>query len=654
MEVSALHQLGIALIVILSFLLHFLWLGQEGLANLYYAAGVKSMMMNWHNFFFVSFDPSGFITIDKPPLGFWLQTISAKIFGFQGWSIIFPQALGGVISVYLIYILVKRYHGEWAGLISALVLAITPIIVAASRNNTIDVLLVMTILFSVLVFLPAAEELSLKKLLLAFILIGVGFNIKSLEAFLILPAFYITYFFTQHGQYKKKAVHLLVATVVLLFSCLPWFIAVDSISPEDRPYVGSSTTNSELELATGYNGLSHFLGHGTRMPGRQGSANNPKSSMLPNGVPLGVSPSLAPSTSTMRQAGGETGLAGPFRLFNHQMGGQIGWLLPFALIGLVIAIYQNHRQALSEKTRMKLLFWGCWLIPQAAFFSIAQGAHRYYLVMMAPAIAALVGISYSTLANWSTGTGKRRYLLPVAILLTIGVQASVIAGYDQWRSWMLPLVLGAGILAVILLGFQAKNNKVHLNNYRYVAVAVGGISLVIAPFAWSLTPALYGSGNAAFPFAGPDLNTRLEQSNTPGSLFNLSSRFTVDTGKLEGFLMLHRQGEKYIVAVPNARTAAPIILDTGEPVITYGGFMGSEKILNAETLADLVANGQVRYVLLGSGKGQQPEVEAWVNVHGILVPDAEWQTNPEQEPIAQNGGAISSRRGPMQLYECHI
>jgi 4-amino-4-deoxy-L-arabinose transferase-like glycosyltransferase len=612
------------------------------------------MMMNWHNFFFVSFDPGGFITIDKPPLGFWLQTISAQVFGFQGWSIILPQALGGVISVYLIYILVKRYHGEWAGLIAALVLALTPIFVAASRNNTIDVMLVMTLLFSVLVFLPATEELSLKKLLLAFFLIGVGFNIKSLEAFLILPAFYLTYLFTQPGQYQKKAIHLLVATIVLLFSCLPWFIAVDSIPSDDRPYVGSSETNSELELATGYNGLSHFLGRGVRTPGRQRQAINQNRIMLPNGMPVGVTaPSNAvPSAGTMRQQGGESGLPGLFRLFNHQMGGQISWLLPFALSGLGIALYQNRRQAVAAETKRKLLFWGCWLIPQVIFFSIAQGAHRYYLVMMAPAIAALVGISYSTLANWLIGTGKKRYLLPGAILLTIGVQASIIAGYDEWRSWMLPLVLAAGVLAVILLGWQVSSGRILKNKYHHAAAAVGLISLLIAPFAWSITPVLYSLGNAAAPFAGPDLHTQLGQSNTSGG--NFSGRFTFDTAKLETFLMSHRKGEKYIAAVPNAHIASSIILDTGEQIITYGGFAGSEKILNAESLEELVASQQVRYVLLGSSNSQQTEVDGWVSAHGTLVPDAEWQTEADQENLARNGGTPLSRRMPMHLYECHL
>jgi len=655
------RQLGIALILLLSGTLHFARLGQEGLANLYYAAGVKSMLMNWHNFFFVAFDPGGFITIDKPPLGFWLQTVSAEIFGFGGWSLILPQALAGVTSVYLTYILVKRYHGEGAGLFAALVLALTPIFVAASRNNTIDGLLVVVLLVAVRVFLPATEELSLKKLLLAFFLIGVGFHIKSLEAYMILPAFYFTYFFTSYGNFKKKAIHLALATVVLIASSLPWFIAVDSISPENRPYVGSSETNSELDLATGYNGLGHFLGYGVRMPGRQGQARIPLNTPPADGVaqgqpPAAINPAGQPMPqplAAMRQPGGETGPPGFSRLINRQLGGQIGWLLPLALMGIVLALFQFHRQALSEKSRMKLLFWSCWLIPQMVFFSVAQGAHRYYLVMMAPAIAALVGISFCTLAEWSRGEGKRRFFLPAALLVSTGVQVWIVAGYDEWRSWMLPAVACAGMAAILLLVWLSRNGRVR-TRWNRLALMTAAASFLLAPFAWSLTPVLYGSGNAAFPFAGPDLNPESRMSSASGGMFNLFGRLPgVDTGKLEDFLLTHRSGEKYIVAVPNARVAAPLILDTGQPVMTYGGFMGAEKILNAAKLEDLVAGGQVRYILIAAGNSQQSEVDEWVRAHGVPVPDDQWRT-PETADPAPNGTGAGMRRMSMRLYECRI
>ena len=647
-------RMGIISIILLSLFLHFTFLGQVGFANLYYAAGVKSMMMNGHNFFFVSSDPGGFITIDKPPLGFWLQTISAQIFGFQGWSIILPQALAGVASVYLIYRIVRRHHGAGAGLMAALTLALTPIFVAASRNNTIDVLLVMTMLLATLAFLPTKHELGLKKLLLAFFIIGIAFNIKSLEAFLVLPAFYLTYFFASRESFKKKCLHLLLATLVLILTSLPWFIAVDSFPSEERPYVGSSQTNSEFELATGYNGLGHFLGSRTKRPGQA-----PGSPRANRPVPTNPSPgnsALTPPSNTRQLGGmvGETGTAGLFRLFNRQVGGQISWLLPLALIGILIGLYQWRTKKFSAEHQVAILFWSCWLIPEMVFFSIAQGFHRYYLVMMAPGIAALGGISYSTLAHWFTPESKRRYLLLIALVITVASQVWIVAQYTEWHSWMLSLVLGVGLLVVLLLGLLARSRSG--GQYKYTPFLLGAcvISLFIAPLAWSLTPVFYGAGNPSFPFAGPDLNPQLKQITTSGVMPNFSGRMMgVDTNKLEAFLLSHHNDEKYLVAVSNASIASPLILATGEPIITYGGFMGSEKILNGEELAQLVASGQLRYILAGIEvtSSQQPEIDSWVISHGVPVPDAEWKTE-EQTSGGLNTSFNPGRRAPLRLYDC--
>src|SRR5258708_35572800 len=91
--------LGLLGVLLVAACLNIFQLTREGYANSYYAAAVKSMLQSWHNFFFVSFDPGGFVTIDKPPLGFWIQTASAKLFGFHGWSLLLPQAGSGVLCV---------------------------------------------------------------------------------------------------------------------------------------------------------------------------------------------------------------------------------------------------------------------------------------------------------------------------------------------------------------------------------------------------------------------------------------------------------------------------------------------------------------------------------------------------------------------------
>ncbi len=216
----------LCLIILLSSILNISNLKIEEYANQYYAAGVKSMTMSLKNFFFVSFDPAGFVSIDKPPVGFWIQAISAKIFGFSGWSIILPQALAGVISVGLLYYTINRVFGKTAGLIAALCLSITPIFVAASRNNTIDNLLVLTSILSCLLISIAAERGSLKYLLLSLAFVGIGFNIKMLEAYMILPAIYLTYILTKSISIKKRIQHLTLGTVMLV--AVSFFLGISS------------------------------------------------------------------------------------------------------------------------------------------------------------------------------------------------------------------------------------------------------------------------------------------------------------------------------------------------------------------------------------------------------------------------------------------
>ncbi|APH16331.1 dolichyl-phosphate-mannose-mannosyltransferase family protein [Clostridium sporogenes] len=257
------ENIALSLILILSLILNLANLSIEGYANQYYAAGVKSMTLSLKNFFFVSFDPASFVSIDKPPLGFWIQAIFAKIFGFSGWSIILPQAIAGVVSVGLIYVIVKRSFGTVAGLISAICLAVTPVFVAVSRNNTCDNLLVLTLLLACLVLSKAAEKGKLKYLLISLAIVGIGFNIKMLQAYMIIPAIYITYLLSNAVSFKKRIVHLMASTIILILVSLSWAFIVDLIPEENRPYVGSSTNNSVMELIIGHNGLER-LGIGSK------------------------------------------------------------------------------------------------------------------------------------------------------------------------------------------------------------------------------------------------------------------------------------------------------------------------------------------------------------------------------------------------------
>ncbi len=665
-------KIWLLVVLLLAAIMNIYRITQEGFANLYYAASVKSMLMNTHNFFFVSFDPGGFISVDKPPLGFWLQTASARIFGFYGWSIILPQALAGIISVAITHSLVKRHWGSKAGLLAAFSLAVTPIAVAANRNNTIDSLLTMTVLFAAWAMVAAIERAETKWLYLSMLILGLGYNIKTLEAFLVLPALWLVYLAAGHHSVKYRLLNLAGATMLLLAVALSWSVIVDLTPEQERPYVGSSETNSELELATGYNGLMHFLGKGIQIPGvdpnaprKLGTGNRGRIAPAPTGSdPAGgpgtPGPMPMPDSSGKQGSGGmgmfsfsfETGNPGVLRLFQRQIGGQISWLLPLGLFGLIISVMQRRSDD-SPNGRSKaisLLLWGGWLLPQLIFFSIAVDYHRYYLVMMAPALAALVGIGLKELFDIFQSDRRNHWLIPFALTLNLTVEAAIIWQFDEWRSWMLPLLGGSCIIALILLLIALKKPI-----FLRMSMAIAVITMFIPQVIWALTPIVYG-GSSILPYAGPDLSPKVAQRNVRGMAIPKlpTNERNSDTIKLERFLLNNSHREQFILAVSSANEASQIILDTGQAVMAVGGFMGMEKILTAADFEQMVNKGKVRYIMVSPMfANSQPELYTWVTSHGKIVPSELWQdpqpdiTDPQ--PPSSNRGAMNRTR---QLFDC--
>ncbi|MEC2061467.1 ArnT family glycosyltransferase [Bacillus stercoris] len=643
---------------------------QDDTANQYYLAAVKSMTQSFHNFFYASFDPSGFVTVDKPPVVLWVQTIFALIFGVHTWSVILPQALAGVGSVFLLYRMIKPTFGVGAARIAALVMALTPIAAAVSRTNNIDSMLVFTLLLGSACLLRAVKQGKLVWLLTAFALIGLAFNMKMMQAFMVLPAFVIFYLIASRVALKKKIGSLILSLVLLTGLSLSWAVAVDSTSPSSRPYVGSSQTNSVLELAFGYNGTERLLGQTTGLAKGDmnaaggGNIQNQDNMQAPNGNGSSFSQNGNQHFGTHSQApqppngqtgasnggggtsppggngpgnggpgGGDgksmnmfgTGDAGPLRLFQSTLSGQISWMLPFALIGLLGGIVSWHRDRRGQAAEVKeALFWTAWLVPVAGFFSIAGFFHQYYLIMLAPPIAALSGIGWHSMYRlYQNNKDWSSYLLPAAVLITAAFQVYILSAYTSQIGsvWMYVLgLLGLGITLALLM---LKRNHPFSNQLTILSLCI----LLLTPIYWSATPLLYG-GNSVLPESGP----QLKSSANGGNMFSSE----VDSGLLS-YLRKHNTGEEYLFATLTTVTAAPYIINENESVMAMGGFNGTDPILTVSELKKLIKEGKVKYFLLSENNSGNSELVSWIKKNGKEISSEEYSSSSNSTNSTQQG-----------------
>ncbi|AOS70137.1 glycosyltransferase family 39 protein [Bacillus subtilis] len=659
---------------------------QDDTANQYYLAAVKSMTQSFHNFFYASFDPSGFVTVDKPPVVLWIQTIFALIFGVHTWSVIIPQALAGVGSVFLLYRVIKPTFGIGAARISALVMALTPIAVAVSRTNNIDSMLVFTILLGSACLFRAVKQGKLVWLLTAFALIGLAFNMKMMQAFMVLPAFMLFYLVASRVSLKKKIGSLLLSLVLLTGLSLSWAIAVDSASSSSRPYVGSSQTNSVLELAFGYNGTERLLGQTTGLAkgdmnaagggkmqnqdnmqapngngssfsqnGNQSFGNHSHAPQPPNGQtgalnggggtpPIGGN---GPGNGGPGGGGGKsvnmfgTGDPGPLRLFQSALSGQISWMLPFSLIGLLGAIVSWYRDRRGHAAEMKeTLFWAAWLVPVAGFFSIAGFFHQYYLIMLAPPIAALSGIGWYTMHRlYKNNKDWSSYLLPAAVLITAAFQVYILSAYTSQIGsvWMYVLgLLGLGITLALLM---LKRSHPFSKQLTIISLCV----LLLTPVYWSATPLLYG-GNSVLPESGP----QLKGSANGGNMFSSE----VDSGLLS-YLRKHNTGEEYLFATLTTVTAAPYIIYENESVMAMGGFNGTDPILTVSELKKLIKEGKVKYFLLSESNSGNSELVSWIKKNGKEITSDEYSGSSSSTNSVQGmrGGPGGESQQTLYLVE---
>lgn len=543
-------------ILVLSAFLQFFRLDREGLGHPYYAAAVQSMGTGWHPFFYASLDPSGFISVDKPPLGLWLQVAFTKLLGFNAWSLHLPGALASVASVFLLNRLVRRSFGAGAGLLSALMLALTPIAVAVGRNITMDGVLVFGALAAAAFLLRAVESGNPRDLLASALMVGLGFNIKMAQALMIVPALFFTWIlFARNRSWTRRIGALAGVGLLAAVVSLAWVLAVDLTPAERRPYVGSSRGNSALELALGHNLKTRILKPDRRgLPGIQ--SDRPGRSRLP--VDAG-------------------------RTLDARLGPQVSWFLPLVLLGAGLAL--ARRRNVSQNA--PLAFWATWALTNAAFFSMTRGVlHPHYLVMMAAPYAALAGIAFVALRSEGLETPGGKWL-QAGLIATSALQTGFVLRAGASMGWLTAFTLPALVASIGPLLKPGLGPR-GLERLRGAAM----ILLFFAPAAWSMTPVLWG-GHPQLPYAGPRL--RVEYYN---QMNEMNAKRTRELKVLAKFLKDSDTGRGYLAAVTDAQSiGAALILETKGPVMVLGGFMGLDEAITLEAFQAVVREGRLRYLV---------------------------------------------------------
>jgi len=623
-----------------------LWrLDQNGFGTEYYSAGVRSMLESPHNFLFNSFDPAGFVSLDKPPIALWVQVASAKLLGFSSLSVLLPQVLEGLASIALVYHLVARRFGAAAGLLAALFLALTPISVVIDRSSNTDSCLVLALLLAAWALSVAAERGSGPLLVLAMALVGVGFNVKMLAAFVVLPTFALVYFAGAPLDWRRRLAHLAVGGVVVTVVSVSWVAFYDLTPPERRPFAGSSRSNSMIELAVGHNGMERFVRRRGLAARGQSNPSAP--------APGGQAGALAP------RPGGRLRLVdnvpiGPLRLADRHLAGQVSWLLPLALAGVAAAAARTARRWPIDPAHQAVMLWSGWALTYALVYSYAGGIfHAYYLVTMAPPLAALAGVGVMALWSWYRRGGRIALLLPAALLLTVGWQvfiwcgdlAGTTAPFRDWRLWLcLATVAGALVASGGLLGIlRPRLQRPSPRSWAAAALGVGLGALLATPATWALGAGL-ARGNVMLPYASlPGAPARDDPAGQP---FWRGGAGIARDARLLAFLRANHRGERYLLATLNARLAAPVIIETGQPVMAIGGFMGVDPILTPESLAAMAADRQVRFVLLGGdfarrGGAEPPQrsITDWIKGTGAVVDPALWRSAPARAEVQGRGVA---------------
>lgn len=633
----------------------FAWnIADAGLAP-FYSVAVKSMSESWKAFFYGAFDPKATITIDKLAGSFAPQALSARIFGFHPWSLALPQVIEGVLSVLLMYRMVRRWAGTVPGLLAAALFALTPIIASTMGHSMEDGALTFCLVVAADQWTRAVTEGRLRSLLWAGFWVGAGFQCKMLQAWMVLPALVLAYLFCASGSWGRRIRDLLLFGAVTLITSLSWILLYTFTPAADRPYVDGSTNNSAWSMVFGYNGLERFgikvPGSVESGPGVAGGAGGHAGAGGAKGMEGLIE--KAGGSDALRQfqnmGGGHGGFgSGWTKLLGSEFGPQAGWLFPLAILAIICGVAWTWRAQRTDKVRAGFIFWGLWFATFFLIFSdMSSIPHTAYVASLGPAIAALSAVGIVMFWRAYRAGGRRGWMLPVAVTLCLAWAIFLWNSYSGFLPWALWIAVAVGVVAAGILIWARVSRKAALR-IATVGLVAGTVAMLTPSATWaaSVLDAKY-AGSSFNAGAGPDSGMgggTMGRAGNRGSLSEMAERFrmggfggapggapgggrtggfqrapggfgggaggggmmgataslTSSEKELYNYVNAHKGGASYLMAVSSWSEASPYILSTGQEVMEMGGFSGSVPQPTLSKVQQLVQSGQLKFFLLNS------------------------------------------------------
>ena len=548
----------------------------------YYAAAVRSMSLSWHNFLFGAFDPAGTITLDKLPGAFWIQALAVRVFGFHTWALVLPQIVEGVVTVLVLYRAVRRLAGPTAGLIAAAVVSVSPATVALNRGNISDSLMILLLVLAADAVSSAIVSGRQRTLVLAAIYVGLAFQAKMIEAWMVLPAFGLAYVVSAPGSRRRRARQIMVAGAVAGMVSVAWMTAVSQVPASHRPYVDGSTHDSIYEQVFVYNGFGRF---GDKTP-------------LQLLSDQGVGPNLSATTPAVA----------PNRLLHGDLGRDTGWLLPAALVAAAWGIASRRRRPRGDPLRACFVLWGGWLITFVVAFSLTTTINSYYTAALTPAVAGLLGTGVTAAWSHPSSSVGRRIGLVVVIAATIAYAAWLTAtAGTAVPGWLLPVVIAVGTAAVAAAVGSVARRTDAMFSY---ALAAGLIAGCLVPAVASVELVVQHEGAFDTPF---------EAARERDGLDYLFQQVPAQVDLKIPLLKRVQNGAPYLLAAQTGALASVFIYDSGLEALPIGGFTGTIPSPTLPQLQADIRDGQVHLVLAATS--DDPRLE-WIAAHCLHAGNA--------------------------------